>query len=71
MVKNLTIAALLGSLIWFGMALVQVENERYALELEMCGTLKVERTLERRRCLDEVETRTSASWHLIYALGIL
>jgi hypothetical protein len=71
MAKNSLVAVLLGLLLWFGTALVQVENERYALELEMWGAWSPETSLERTSCLDRVETRTGAIAHLVYALGIL
>jgi hypothetical protein len=34
--KDVLIVVLLGLLIWFGAALVRIENERYALLLDMC-----------------------------------
>ena len=69
--KNLVIGVLTLALVWFGASLVRVENERYALELEMCGTLSPENSTERSKCLDEVETRTGPLWHLVYGLGII
>jgi hypothetical protein len=71
MAKNLVIVLLLGLLTWFGAALVHVENQRYALELEMCGAWKHETSLERSNCLENVETRTGPVAHLLYGLGIL
>ncbi|MDX0506249.1 hypothetical protein GOD80_25860 [Sinorhizobium medicae] len=60
-VKNFIIAMLVVLLVWLAAALVRVENERYALLLQMCP---------RQNC-DGVETRTSWIWHLIYGLGIM
>jgi hypothetical protein len=71
MFKNSIIGILLVLLFWFGNAVVRVESERYALELEACGTLTPERAFERRKCLDTIETRSGAHFHILYALGIL
>lgn len=71
MAKGLIIGLLILLLAWFATALIRVENERYALELEMCGELTPDMGMERARCLNEVETRTGQGWHLLYALGIL
>ena len=66
------IALLTALLIWFGATIVEIENERYALSLEMCTLLDpagIESVVERDQCLDDIETRTSWVWHLYYALG--
>ncbi len=69
--KNFIIGVLCLTLIWFGASLIRVENQRYALELEMCGTRSPENSLKRSQCLEEVETRTGPVAHLLYALDIL
>lgn len=51
--------------LWFGAALVRIENERYALVIGLC---KVDVTILTDTCLAEVQTRTSWLWHLYYAL---
>lgn len=71
MTKNIIIAVLSLALVWFGTSLVRVENERYALELEMCGTWSPENSVKRTDCMKNVETRTGAIYHLIYGLGLL
>ena len=71
MIKNLIIAALSLSLLWFGVSLIRVENQRYALELEMCGAWSPENSVKRAECLKQVETRTGPLAHLFYGLGIL
>jgi hypothetical protein len=71
--KNATIVVLAALVLWFGISLARVENERYALELGMCGEFKPEEPkslTERRRCLDQVQTRTNALYNLAYALGM-
>lgn len=58
--------ALLGVLVvWMGIALVRVENERYALAVGMCSydMLKPE-----HMCNASVQTRTHWIWHIIFAL---
>lgn len=54
-------------LVWFGASLVRVENQRYALEVGLCGSdpLKV---LSRAECLKSVESRSGWWWHLMYGL---
>ena len=60
-------------LIWFGTVIVRLENENYALLVGLCGqdynVADVQTGLERARCLEEVETRTSPLWHLYYTLS--
>ena len=67
--KNLIIVVLAALLMWFGTTLVRVENERYALLLDMCHPTNNEPVLG-PDC-EGVETRSSWTWHLAYALGIL
>ena len=67
-------AALLSILlVWFGTVIVRLENENYALLTGLCGSsfnvADSQTGLERTRCLEEVETRTSPLWHLYYALS--
>ena len=69
----LTLVVILsGLLIWFGTVIVRLENENYALQVGRCGqnynVADIGSVLERSRCLEEVETRTSPLWHLYYAL---
>jgi hypothetical protein len=71
MAKNTTIAVLIAALLWFGSAIIRLENQRYALELEMCGVWSPERSVERSQCLDNVRTRTSPIYNLLYGLKIL
>jgi hypothetical protein len=67
--KNILIFALLGLLIWFASVIVRLENYRYANSVGFCS----EHTdlVQKSRCLNETETRTSPLWHLVYALGLL
>ncbi len=61
-----SLVACLVIIVWMTVALVRVENQRYALQIGMCrdglgGTTNV-------RCLLEVESRTHWWSHLFYAL---
>jgi hypothetical protein len=72
--KNILVAALLLVVLWFGSAIIRLENERYALSLDMCGTLKPEDVAKlptREDCLRSVETRTGAVYHLLYGLKLI
>lgn len=66
--RNLAILVLLGLLFWFGKAIVRLENYHYASQIGMCGNIDLARLVERDKCLNSIETRTSAFWHLYYAL---
>jgi len=54
--------------VWLCVALVRVENERYALFVGMCRSAEAPGMPIDAACLAEVETRTSWLWHLFYAL---
>ena len=72
--ERFTILILIVLLLWFGKAIVGIENERYALLLGSCGEVDVavaETVVERGKCLRTVQTRTSPFWHLLYGLGVL
>jgi len=55
-------------LLWFGLTIVQIENQRNALWLGMCPALTGENESDVAACLDNTETRTNGIWHLYYAL---
>ena len=73
--KNVAIVLLLIAIIaWFAMAIVRLENERYAMELGMCGNFDSrhpEMIGARRGCLDRVQTRTSPIYNLLYGLKLV
>lgn len=69
--KNLTIALLVGMLLWFGTAIVRLEQYHYASMLGMCGPIDPLTLGHRELCLQKAETRTSAFYHLLYGLRIL
>ena len=62
------IVVLLSLLIWFGSAIVKLENYHYAVQVGFCIDMGLE---ERDACLKNQETRTNPLWHLLYGLGIL
>lgn len=67
--KNILIFALVGLLIWFASVIVRLENYRYASSVGFCS--EHADLVQKSRCLNETETRTSPLWHLVYALGLL
>ena len=71
MAKNLTIALLAAMLVWFGTAIVRLEQYRYASMLAMCGPLDPLTLGKRELCLQKAETRTSPVYHLLYGLDLL
>lgn len=61
------VAALCALVLWFGAALVRVENQRYAMEVGLCAS-DPSKMLARTDCLKTVQSRTGWWWHLGYAL---
>lgn len=69
--ERIIIAVLLILLIWFGAAIVRLENYHYASQTGFCRELNVDEKLsERENCLNSVQTRTSFVLHLFYGLRI-
>ncbi len=66
--KKLIIAILFLLLIWFGVAIVRLENYHYAVQVGFCMDSPFE---QRDRCLSNIETRTNSLWHLLYGLRII
>lgn len=69
--KNVTIALLAGMLVWFGAAIVRLEQYHYASMLGMCGPSDPLSLGEREDCLQKAETRTSPFYHLLYGLNLM
>lgn len=69
--KNLAIAILLAMLVWFGSAIIRLEQYHYASMLGICERQAKSRQLEQQRCLSTTETRTSPLWHLAYGLRLI
>ena len=53
-------------IVWLSAALVEAENQRYALSLGMCID---ERKVADYTCLKALETRTAWYWHIYYGLA--
>lgn len=69
MTKNLALAVLLALCVLLAVRLVQTENERYALEVGLCRDEAQFGLPTDFECLSTVQTRTSWTWHLYYALS--
>ena len=67
MIKNVAIAGLLVIVGILGNALVNVENERYARQVGMCGADKGALSVD-AKCLERVQTRTAWWWHVFYGV---
>jgi len=65
--ERIIILVLLLLLIYFGAAIVRLENYHYAVQVGFCADVDF---TERDKCLNEIETRTNPIWHLMYGLGI-
>jgi hypothetical protein len=67
--KNFLIFVLLVTVIWFGNVIVRLENYHYANSIGICAEhLDL---VQRSRCLNASETRTSPFWHLAHALVVI
>ncbi len=66
MAKNGVIAVLALLLCFVSYHLVRVENRHYALIVGMCRGVN---DLPDLQCLGNVQTRTSWTWHLFYAVS--
>ncbi|QDK38583.1 hypothetical protein DOE51_13845 [Bdellovibrio sp. NC01] len=56
-------------LFWFAITIVRIENQRYAYFVGMCSEFSdVSQVVQKHKCIESVETRTSPVWHLFYAL---
>lgn len=65
------IILLLGLLFWFGAAIVRLENYHYAVQVGFCSEFSgPENLIQKDKCLNQVQTRTSPIWNLFYGLNI-
>ena len=62
--RNALIITLTVAVMFLSYRLVHVENQRYALLTGLCTPHSP------HTCLEEVETRTSWAWHLLFGLGL-
>jgi hypothetical protein len=72
--EKVIIIILLLLLVWFGSAIVRLENYHYAVQVGMCneyGGDILQRFNEREDCINKTKTRTSFVWQLFYGLKIL
>lgn len=53
--------------VWLSVALVRVENQRYAMQIGMCKDESLGIGFS-QSCLRKVETREGWWWHMFYAL---
>ena len=54
-----------------GAAVVRLENYRYANSLGFCSQYSLKDPIDlhrREECLNKVQTRTHAAWHIFYAV---
>jgi len=64
--RNIALVAAAVLIVWLSVALVRVENQRYAMAVGMCYDKA--KGLPDLVCVHRVETRTAWWWHLFYAL---
>jgi hypothetical protein len=71
--KTALIVVQFALLIWFGQAIARLENQRYAYDLGMCGNFVLEgkALVDRDRCINSINTRTSDFYNLAYGLRLL
>ncbi len=65
------VIVLLSIILWFGTAIVRLENYHYASQVGLCDELSgLENLVQKDQCLNEAQTRTNFFWHLLYGLKI-
>ena len=60
--------------VWFGSAVVKLENYRYANLVGMCSHYNIAdpiQRIQREDCLEKARTRTHWWWHLLHGLKII
>ena len=65
--KNVIIAVLILSIALLADRVVRIENQRYALYVDLCKYDPANPKV-RWECLEKAQTRTSWFWHLYYAV---
>ncbi len=68
--ERIIIGILLALLVWFGAAIIRLENYHYAVQVGFCQEYNNLDGIKIDECLSKTETRTSWIWHLIYGLKI-
>ncbi len=71
MIKNAIIFVLIICIFALARAVIRLENYHYASVVGMCSEYNANdplQSMQQQRCLNNTETRTSAIWHLYYAL---
>lgn len=64
------IAVLLALLVWFGAAIIRLENFDYAAASGMCSEHLPKNGIAYIDCLNHAQTRTNPLWHLVYGLRL-
>lgn len=65
------VVVLLGVTLWFGSAIIRLENYHYASQVGFCDELSgLENLIQKDQCLNEAQTRTNSFRHLLYGLKI-
>lgn len=67
LVSTLVILVLI--IIYQAIQIIRLERYHYASQLGYCQ--EIEELVERGRCLNETETRTSPIYHLLYGLELI
>lgn len=70
--ERIIIVVLLILLLWFGAAIVRLENYHYAVQVGFCNEFSgAENLIQRDQCLNKTKTRTNQFWNLLYGLRII
>ena len=71
MLKNIVIVILIFCVLVLASNVIRLEKYHYASIVGMCSEYKAAeplQSIQRQKCLSNVETRTNPLWHLFYAL---
>lgn len=70
--ENTIIVVLIILLFWFGLVIIRLENYHYASQVGMCSEYSgLDKLIQRDKCLNNTQTRTSKFLHLLHGLKVL
>lgn len=67
--ERASLLVMFGLLVWFGSAIIRLENYHYASQIGMWADQRD--LVVRDHCLNSKETRTHPAWHLLHGWRVL
>ena len=73
-ILTMVVLMLVAAVVVLTVAVVRLENYRYANILGVCTQFDItspQQRIERERCLEATQARTHWFWHVLYGVGLL